>query len=138
MAKHVFYNNSLVVNSVDLSDHVEEMSLVATTNEQFASAMGEVNDYNMPGTLKLSPVTATFYQDYAASKVYITLYTAWAARTTFNIVCKADSGANATTNPAWTIPVFVGSMPVMSGKRGDRHMAPVTFSIAGNHSIATS
>ena len=100
--------------------------------------MGEVTDYNMPGTLAISDITATFYQDYAASKVYITLYTAWAARTTFNIVLKADSGANATTNPAWTIPVFVASMPVMQGKRGDRHMAPVTLAVAGLYTVATS
>lgn len=126
------------MNAIDLSDHVEEVSLVATTNKQFASAMGEVTDYNMPGTLAISDITATFYQDYAASKVYITLYTAWAARTTFNIVLKADSGANATTNPAWTIPVFVASMPVMQGKRGDRHMAPVTLAVAGLYTVATS
>lgn len=138
MAKHVFYNNSLTVNSVDLSDHVEEISLVATTNKQFASAMGELNDYSMPGTLALSDITVTFYQDYASAKVYATLNTAWAARTTFNIVCKPDSGANAATNPAWTIPVFVASMPVMQGKRGDRHMAPVTLAVAGAHSVATS
>jgi hypothetical protein len=138
MAKHVFYNNSVVVNSVDLSDHVEEVSLVATTNKQFAAAMGDLNDYNMPGTLALSDITVTFYQDYASAKVYATLNAAWAARTTFNIVCKPDAGANATTNPAWTIPVFVASMPVMQGKRGDRHMAPVTFAVAGAHSVATS
>lgn len=138
MAKHIFYNNSLTVNSVDLSDHVEELSLVATTNKQFAAAMGEINDYSMPGTLALSDITCTFYQDYASAKVYATLYAAWAARTTFNIVSKPDAGATATTNPQWTIPVFVASMPIMQGKRGDRHMAPVTFAVAGAHSVATS
>lgn len=137
-AKHIFYNASVTVNSVDLSDHVEEVSLVATTNKQFASAMSELNDYTMPGTLALSDITATFYQDYAASKVYITLYTAWAARTTFNVVLKADSGATAATNPSWTVPVYVASMPVMQGKRGDRHMAPVTLAVAGAHTVATS
>jgi hypothetical protein len=138
MAKHIFYNNSCVVNGVDLSDHVEQVSLEIETNEQFASAMGDLTDYNMAGTLKVSNPQATFYQDYATSKVYITLYTAWAARTTFNLVLKADSGANAATNPAWTVPVFVKKMPVMTGKRGDRHMAPVEFSVAGAYSVATS
>ncbi|CAB4192488.1 hypothetical protein UFOVP1236_40 [uncultured Caudovirales phage] len=136
MAKHIFYDNSLVVNAVDLSDHVEDISLVATTNKQMASAMGELNDYNMPGTLALSDITATFYQDYASAKVYATINAAWAARTTFNIVMKPTSGAASATNPQWTVPVFVSSMPVMSGKRGDRHMAPVTFTVAGAHSIS--
>lgn len=138
MAKHVFYNNSLTVNAVDLSDHVEMVTLEVETNEQFASAMGELEDYNMPGTKKVGNVQATFYQDYAASKVYITLYTAWTARTTFNIICKPDAGANATTNPSWTVPVFVKKMPIMTGKRGDRHMAPVEFSTAGAITVATS
>lgn len=138
MAKHIFYNNSLVVNGVDLSDHVEEVSLVATTNKQAAAAMGELNDYSMAGTLALSDISVTFFQDYAAAKVYATLYAAWAARTTFNIVAKPDAGATATTNPAWTVPVFVQSMPIMQGKRGDRHMAPVTLAVAGAHSVATS
>lgn len=136
MAKHIFYDNSLTVNGVDLSDHVEEISLIATTNKQDAAAMGDINDYSMPGTNAISDITVTFYQDYASSKVYATLNTAWAARTTFNIVCKPASGAASATNPQWTIPVFVASMPVMSGKRGDRHMAPVTLAVAGTHSIS--
>lgn len=138
MAKHVLYNVSLVVNGVDLSDHVESISVIATTNGQAAAAMGDVNDYEMPGTLKLSDPQVTFYQDFAASKVYATLQAALAARSTFNVVAKADSGANSPTNPAWTIPCFVKSLPIFSAKRGDRHMASCTFGVAGAHSIATS
>lgn len=126
----------MVVNSVDLSDHVESMSLIATTVKQAAAAMGELESYSMPGVKEISDITVTFYQDYAASKVYATIYAAWTARTTFNLVSKPDSGAAASTNPQWTIPVFVSQMPVMQGSRGDRHMAPVTFAPAGAVSIS--
>ena len=136
MAKHIFYDASVVVNGVDLSDHVEAVSLVATTNKQAAAAMGDINDYSMPGTLALSDIAATFYQDYASGKVYQTLQTAWAARTTFNLVLKPTSGAAASTNPQWTIPVFVASQPVMTGTRGQRHMVAATLAVAGNHSIS--
>lgn len=136
MAKHIFYNAYMTVNSVDLSDHIESVSLDVETNEQFASAMSELEDYNMPGTKKVNNVQVTFYQDYATSKVYQTLYAAWTARTTFNLVARPDSGSAAATNPQWTIPVFVKKMPVMSGKRGDRHMAPVDFSVAGAVTIS--
>jgi len=136
LAKHILYDASLTVNGVDLSDHVESISLVATTNGQAAAAMSELNDYEMPGTLKLSDVTATFYQDYASAKVYATLQAAWAARTTFNIVAKPTSAAASATNPQWTIPVFVKTHPVMSATRGARHMTPVVFAIAGAHSIS--
>lgn len=138
MAKHVFYNASVVANSVDLSDHVESVTVEMGINDQFAAAMGEVQDYSMPGTTTVADLQITFYQDFAASKVYATLEPLWAARTVFNIVVKNDSGANATTNPAWTIPVFISKQPFVTGKRGDRHMAPVVCKVAGAISIATS
>lgn len=138
MAKHMLYNVSLVVNSVDLSDHVETASIIVKTNKLDAAAMSELEDYSMPGTKAVSDPTVTFYQDLAAAKVYATIYAVWTARTTFNLVGKVDAGANAATNPAWTIPVFVAEMPFLTGKRGDRHMAPVTFAVAGVISVATS
>lgn len=137
--KHTLWDVSLVVNSVDLSDHVESVTFgEMNTNKQDAAAMSEIQDYSMPSTLAITDPVVTFYHDFAASKIYITLYTAWLARTTFNVVGKGSSGANATTNPAWTIPCFVGKAPMMTGKRGDRHMAPVTFAVAGALSVATS
>lgn len=138
MAKHVLYNASIVVNSVDLSDHVDTVALEVGLNNQFAAAMGEIQDYDMPGTQVISAVVITFYQDYATSKVYQTLVALYTNRTVFNIVAKADSGANAATNPAWTIPVFIAKMPVISGKRGAAHMSAVTCTPAGLATIATS
>lgn len=139
MAKHVLWNVSLVVNGVDLSDHVESVSGVEIgINNQAAAAMGEIQDYDMPGTQNLGDPVLTFYQDYAASKVYQTLFPLYSNRTTFNIVIKADAGANATTNPAFTIPVFISKKPLLAGKRGDRHMAPVTCKVAGAMTVATS
>lgn len=137
--KHTLWDVSLVINSVDLSDHVESITFGEMgTNKQFAAAMSEIQDYDMPGTIMISSPVITFYQDIAAAKVYATLYAAWIARTIFNAVGKASSGANSATNPAWTIPSFVEKKPFMSGKRGDRHMSPVTLAVAGVLSVATS
>lgn len=135
----MIYNASVVANGVDLSDHVESVSgLELGINGQMAAAMGELQDYDMPGTTTVSDPQITFYQDYAAAKVYATLFPLWQNRTTFNLVVKADAGANATTNPAWTVPVFISKEPLLQGKRGDRHMAPVTFKVAGAMTVATS
>lgn len=139
MAKHIFYNASIIINGVDLSDHVESVSGIELgINAQAAAAMGEVQDYDMPGTQNLGDPTITFYQDYAAAKVYATLITLFTNRTTFNLLVKADAGANAVTNPQWTIPVFLSKKPLLAGTRGARHMAPVTFKVAGLMTIATS
>lgn len=136
MAKHILYDVSWVVNGADLSDHTESVSVEIEVNEQFSSAMGELQDYNMPGTIKYSNPQATMYQDYATSKTYQTIKTLALARTVFNLVCKPTSSSASATNPQYTIPVFVKKTPVMTGKRGDRHMAPVEFSIAGTVSIS--
>ncbi len=137
--KHILYDVSLTVNSVDLSDHVETVTYgEMNTNKQDGAAMGELQDYSIPGTLAITDPQVTFYQDFNTAKVYATLYAAWINRTTFDLVGKASSGANSPTNPAWTIPCFVAKAPMMVGKRGERHMAPVTFAVAGALSVATS
>lgn len=136
--KHIFYDCTLTVNGVDLSNRLERLEVRVSTNKQLGSAMGDIQDYSIPGTLNIEDISAEFYQDYDTAKVYATLRAAWVDRTTFNIVAKASSAATSPTNPAWTIPVFVASMPVMGGTRGDRHMAPVTFAPSGAYSIATA
>jgi len=136
--KHVFYDCSLTVNGVDLSARLEKLTVSVGTNKQPGSAMGDVQDYFLPGTLTIDDIEAEFYQDYNTAQVYATLRAAWENRTTFNVVAKASTAATSATNPAWTIPVFVSKMPVMGGTRGDRHMAAVTFAPSGAYSIATT
>lgn len=136
MAKHVIYNASLTVNAVDLSDHVKTIAYVEGINGQDAAAMSEVQDYEMPGTIHIGDITVTFFQDYAASKVYQTIHPLVMNRTTFNIVVKPDSGAAASTNPQFTIAVFVKSHPWVNGTRGDGHMTQVVFGPAGLQAIS--
>jgi hypothetical protein len=138
MAKHILYNPTVTLNSVDLTDHVASVSFVVNLNDQDAAAMGEAEDYSMPGTRKVSDITLNMYQDFAASKVYATLMTLWTNRSTFSAVIRADSGAKATTNPEFTVTAFITSYPVVSGDRGSRHMTQVVLKPAGALSIATS
>lgn len=138
MAKHVLYNASVVVNSVDLSDHVESVTYEEGIEGQRADAMSETQKYEMPGLIEISDITVNFYQDYAASKVYATIHPLVVARSTFTVTVKADAGANATTNPAFSITCFVRKAPFVSGSHGERHMSQVTFAPAGVQSIATS
>lgn len=138
MAKHILYNASVVLNGVDLSDHVESVSYVPAMNAQDAAAMGDAEDYSMPGTRVVGDITITLYQDYASAKVYQTLQPLWTNRSTFTATVKADAGANATTNPAFSVSVFIKSFPFVAGQRGQRHMAPLVLAPAGISSIATS
>ena len=126
------------VNSVDLSDHVESVTYTTGTNRQNAAAMADVQDYGMPGTTFISPISIVFYADFASSKVYATVNALWVARTTFVLSVKPDSAADSATNPKFTVNVFVGVNPFVSGTRGDRHMATVVFEPAGALTIDTA
>ena len=138
--KHILWDVSLVVNAIDLSNRVESITfLEMNTNKQDGAAMGDIQDYSIPGTISITDPVVTFYQDFAASKIYPTLYTAWVARTQFDVVGKASSGAKSTTNPEWTLPSsFVAKAPAMTGDRGARHMAPCTFGVGGTLTVSTA
>lgn len=138
MAKHVLYNASIVVNGTDLSDHVKSITYEEGLNGVDAAAMSETQDYQMPSTIVISDVSVEYFLDLASSKVYATHHTLVANRTTFNIVVKVDAGANAPTNPAFTLPVFVKKHPFVNGSRGNAHMGTIVYGPAGAQSVATS
>lgn len=138
MAKHIFYDPSITVNSVDLSAHTKRISFVVTIVGQPASAVNDLEDYEMPGLRKVSPITVDFYQDFAASKTYATLNGLWTNRTSFNVVIKNSSGAVSATNPSFTVSCFISSFPIVAGTHGESHMSQCVFAPAGALTIATS
>lgn len=115
------------------------MTLEVGLETQVVTPFGATQYYNgSTGMQTITDPVITFYQDYAPGKVYATFLALWNSQASFNLVMKPDAGARATTNPEWTVPVLLKSMPVLMGKRGDRHMAPITCTVAGVVSIATS
>ena len=127
MAKHVLYDAVITINGVALTDRCKSISWNGSTGKQPAAAMSEAQSYSMAGVLDIDDITIEFYQDYAATNVYITLKDLWAARSTFTVTAKASSAADSATNPNFTCTCFVGKMPFLNGSRGDAHMAPVTL-----------
>lgn len=131
MAKHCLTDAYLSSNGVDLSDHLESVQYELGINSQAAAAMSELQDYDMPGTRTVSPIQATFYQDFAASEVWATHNALWTNRTTFSLIVKPTSGADSSTNPAFMIDVFIERMGAVTGSRGQRHMVGITYKPAG-------
>lgn len=131
MAKHVLYNAVVTLNSVTITDHITKISWVAGINKQAAAAMSEVQDYSMPGTIVISPITLEGYQDYAGSNIYATVQALIAARSSVTLTAKADSAADSATNPNFTISVFVGQFTYLDGDRGSAHMFKLTLEPAG-------
>lgn len=131
MAKHVLYDAKVTFNAVDLSDHVESVSYTDGIAPQPAAGMSQVQSFDMPGVIIVSPISITFYQDFAATQVYITIHAAVLARTVASLIVKPTSAVDSATNPAFTMDVFVASCGLVNGTRGDRHMTQVVFQPAG-------
>jgi hypothetical protein len=131
MAKHILYNASLVANAVDLSDRAESITFVATMNGQPAAAMSEIEDYEMPGTRKVSDITAA---DVSGLRGVEDVSNADRALDgPHHLQPGASRRTPAPRHDESTVhrPVFVRTLPIISGNRGDRHMSQVVFAPAG-------
>src|SRR6266496_1036722 len=97
---------SLVVNSVDLSDHVREVTLNMSADALDATAMGATSKAYTVG-LRDDTIEVTFLQDYAAGKADATLNPLVGANTGFTIVAKPTSAAVSGTNPSYTVTALL-------------------------------
>ncbi len=136
--KHMLYDAEVIVNSVDLSDHVKSVALTVGLDSAEAQAMGDLQKYSKPLLREVQDITVNFFQDFDTSKVYQTIMPLWTNRTEFTLTVKGDSGADAADNPKFSVPVFVKTKPVISGDHGSLHMTQVVFGVAGVMSIDTT
>jgi len=137
MATFVLDNAHLTFNSVDLSDHVVSCQLTINTDEQEDTAMG-VNWKSFLAGLNSWSVTAEFRDDFAASNVADTIWTAQSARTTATILVKPEDTTVSSTNPSFSGSAFISSAPAMGGSVGTTANKSVTFRGSGTLTRATS
>ena len=134
MAKHVLTDASLVINSVDLSDHVRSVTLSYEAELQDDTTMGDDTRTNLGG-LKNWSMDVEFTQDYASGKVDATLW--GIIGTAVTVVLKPTSGAVAATNPSYSGSGVIGSYSPIGNSVGDLAVAPVTIAAAGTLTRAT-
>ena len=136
MATFVYTDASVVVNSVDLSDHVKSCTLNYEAEMLDDTVMGDTTRSNMAGLLNWSS-DVDFLQDFASAKVDATLFTLVGAAA-FTVVLKPTSGSVSATNPSFTGSAVLESYPPMTGGVGDLETVSVTFRSAGTLARATS
>lgn len=135
MAVHKLYNASVVINGVDLSDHVKSVTINTGVNALDDTAMGDSTKSNLGGLLTWD-ITVDFEQDYASGKVDATLSPLVGSTTT--IVCKPDAGSVSSTNPSWTGTGLLTSYKPLGGSVGDLHLTQGKFDSASTLVRATS
>jgi len=134
----IFLNNKVgvKVNSVDLSDHVQSVTLNRKFDEISVTAMGDSSVKAVKG-LESSSVTIDFLNDTASANVLATLQAAWG--TTVTLVLLPEKGtAVSATNPLYTVSVLVNGTTDINGSVGDIGMQSVTWNCNSTVVVATT
>ena len=137
MATFVLYDASVVVQSVDLSDHVRSVTIDAGQNLVDDTAMGDTFQSNAAGLATWS-MSIEFLQDYAASKVDATLQPRLGIGNTTTLVVKPTSGSVSSTTPSYSGTGILDSYNPVGGAVGDQAMTTASFQSASALTRATS
>lgn len=135
MATFAFIDAKVVVNSVNLSDHVRKVKLSIDVDDLDNTAMGATYK-NRQGGLKDWSVDIEFNQDFAASNVDATLFPLIGTVVSFTL--NPTSGANSATNPAYSGNLLIKEYTPLDGSVGDLGVVSFTWPGAGALSRLTS
>ena len=134
----VFLNNGVgvKVNSVDLSDHVNSITLNRNFDELEVTAMGDSGHKFIKG-LEASSVTISFLNDTASASVLATLQAAWGTNVTIVLLQNKGTAVSA-TNPLYTMTCLINGTTDINGATGDLAVQDVTFNVSGTTVVTTT
>jgi len=134
----VFLNNGVgvKVNSVDLSDHVNNITLNRNFDQLEVTAMGDSGHKFIKG-LEASSITLDFLNDTASASVLQTLQAAWGTNVTVVLLQNKGTAVSA-TNPLYTMTVLVNGTTDINGATGDLSMQSVTWDVSGTIAVTTT
>lgn len=117
MAKFVLKSATVTVNSVDLSDHISQVTIETQHDDVDVTAFGSTYREILQG-LGDATITLDFFQDFAASKVDATLWTLADQGTTFPVTVKPTSASVSSTNPRFDMTGVLLSYSPIAGAVG--------------------
>jgi hypothetical protein len=137
----VFLNNGVgvKVNNVDLSDHVNNITLNRNFDQLETTVMGQ-NGHTYIKGLEASSLTLDFLNDTATASVLQTLQAAWGTQITVKLVQDRGSGTPtiSATNPLYTMTVLVNGTTDINGATGDLSTQSVTWDVCGTVAVANT
>ena len=134
----VFLNNGVgvKVNSVDLSDHVNNVTLNRNFDQLEVTAMGDSGHKFIKG-LEASSITLDFLNDTATSSVLQTLQAAWGTNVTVVLLQNKGTAVSA-TNPLYTMTCLINGTTDINGATGDLAMQSLSFDVSGTIAVTTT
>jgi hypothetical protein len=136
MAKLVLTDAKVTINSVILSDHINNITIDTKDDIVETTAFGSTAAKTRVAGLADNSVTLDFMQDYAAANVEATIYPLIGQTTT--IVVQPTSSSVSTTNPTYTFTALVSEWTPLKGQIGSLATASVTWPISGAITKATA
>ena len=129
MAKLVLTDAKVVINSVNLSDHITNITLDSKTDVIETTGFSQTSKNRVSG-LTDNTVTLDFVQDFASSSVEATIYPL--VGTVVAMTVAPTSGADViTSNPTYSFNALVSDWTPLKGAVGQLTTASVTWSISG-------
>ena len=127
MATLVLTDAYLLLNAVDLSDHVQQITINYEAEMVDESAMGD-DTRIWKGGLKNWSIDIEFQQDFAAAKVDVTLFAL--VGTTFVFEIRPTSAVAAATNPEYGGTGILASYPPLGNSIGELATTTITIQSA--------
>lgn len=139
MARLVLTNAYVTINAVNLSDHINSVTLTTTDDIVETTAFGSSARTRVAG-LQDNSVAIEFQQDYASASVEATINAAGSSLvgTTTTVVVKPNGATTAADNPAYTLTALISEWTPLNGAVGELATASVTWPISGAITKAVS
>ena len=132
-----YVNAYVLVNGVDLSDHVDTATLTLARDDVDVTAMGAFGHQHI-ASLENDKVDLIFFQDYGASKVDATLFPLFHAGTAFAFKMAGNGSTISGSNPSYSGTVTLMDYSPLGGKVGVAAMSPVSLVFNGTVSEGTT
>jgi len=137
LATQVLKNAHFTINSVDLSAHVNQISLSLTTDSPEDTAMADNARSFLPG-LNNATITVSLNADYAASQTDATLWAIYSGAAAVAFIIRPAATAVSTSNPNYTGSCVLTDFGTVDGSVGDTAGQSATFQVTGDVARATS
>lgn len=134
MAITVLTDAYVVLNSVDLSDHVESVEINMAHEDIDITAMGATARAHAPG-LREDAITLSMFQDFAAGEVDATLNGLLGQQAGFAFEIRPTSAAVSATNPKYTGTAILLEYQPLAGTVGEASQTSVELKMAAGSSI---
>lgn len=137
MAKQLYINAMVIINSINLSDHVKSLAIDMSTPQIDVTAMGATAKQYLAG-FRDDSIDIDFWQDFAASSVDATLWPLFSGGSIFAVEFAGNGTAISATNPSYSGSAVMTDYPPLSGNVGDALAIAVKMKAYGALVRATS